>query len=127
MDFLEGSSNHNKTKIVKKILLDLGFVIENPPKGWKNIVDEHLILLGVDPKKVNTYAIRLALIDKPNNIVDSNVENVVSRSLEFIGDEPMLRTLDLLLEVKVIMEKFGGKAGVIKCMDTIENLLNKIS
>ena len=118
-------SSVSKTKLVKRILDEIGAIGDNPPYKWKKMVDEKLRQHGVDPRKVTSYAVRQRAIRDMCNI-DRSALRMVTKEKQVTDHFPTVDEIEMMLqplmELKNLIKKFGGKDNLLHYLDLVEKL-----
>lgn len=118
-------SSVNKTKLVKRILGEIGAIGDNPPYDWKKMVDEKLRQHGIDPRKVNSYAVRQRAIKDMCNL-DRVALKMATKEKQVADQFPTVdeieMTLQPLMELKNLIRKVGGKDNLLHYLDLVEKL-----
>lgn len=117
--------NVNKTKLVKRILDEIGAIGDSPPYNWKRMVDERLLQEGVDPSKVNSYAIRHRAAKESHDLRQVVVQPVTSKSQQVVSQkfptvDEIRTTLQPLMELKNLIKKVGGKDNLLRYLDLVD-------
>lgn len=97
----------NVTQFVRDILYEIGAIKDQPPKGWKKIVEEKISQKGVDISKVNIYAIRNKELAKKGT--DENSVNEIANCTY------------ILIELKSFATKVGGIDKLQQLIDVLKN------
>lgn len=116
------SKGINKTKLVERILNEIGATGESPPYDWKRMVDEKLLKEGVDPTKVNSYAIRQRLKKEYKNANYFMACAPIKCQQEVPTIDEISTTLQPLVELRNLIKKFGGKDNFLRYLDLMEKL-----
>lgn len=97
----------NVTQFVRNVLYEIGAIKDQPPKGWKKIVEEKISEQGVDVSKVNIYAIRNKELAKKGT--DGNS----------VSD--LANCTHILIELRSFATKVGGIDRLQQLIDVLKN------
>lgn len=117
--------NVNKTKLVKRILDEIGAIGDSPPYNWKRMVDERLRQEGIDPRKVNSYAIRHRAAKELHDLKQVTDQPIISKSQQVVSRnfptvDEIRTTIQPLVELRNLIRKVGGKDNFLRYLDLVD-------
>lgn len=110
-----------KSEFVRNVLREIGAISSEPPQDWKNQVHDALRKNKLDMHNVTIYQLRRKLMQE-EGIKSRRRRRKGSTSVNTFASKRVDLTLDDIVALQKVIEKFGGLKRLQKTIELYEKI-----